>query len=107
MNARKDRYAVRISEASYAEMQQKALQDGARQGVAVALVAIEKALGWRTVRLKRIFDGVQELLQMPSVLGKEITADDAIRYLRSEYGIDVDDLSVNVDINYTDGSDQK
>lgn len=59
------------------------------------------------MRLKRIFDGVQELLQMPSVLGKEITADDAIRYLRSEYGIDVDDLSVNVDINYTDGSDQK
>lgn len=33
MNARKNRYAVRISETSYAEMQQKALQDGARQGV--------------------------------------------------------------------------
>ena len=44
MNARKDRYAVRISESSYIEMQEQALRDGAKQGIAVALVALEKAL---------------------------------------------------------------
>lgn len=47
MNAKKDRYAVRISEASYTEMQEQALRDGAKQGIAVELVALEKAFGWR------------------------------------------------------------
>lgn len=32
MNAKKDRYAVRISEASYTEMQQEAIQDGVKEG---------------------------------------------------------------------------
>ena len=36
MNTRKDRYAVRISESSYIEMQEQALRDGAKQGIAVA-----------------------------------------------------------------------
>ena len=45
MNTRKDRYAVRISESSYIEMQEQALRDGAKQGIAVALVALEKAFG--------------------------------------------------------------
>lgn len=37
MNTRKDRYAVRISESSYIEMQEQELRDGAKQGIAVAL----------------------------------------------------------------------
>lgn len=107
MNARKDRYAVRISEASYAEMQQEALQDGVKEGVAVMLVTLEKLLGWRRMRLTRVFDAMQEILLMPAMFGKDVTAEDAIRHLQKEYGIDVDKLEINVDINYVDGGDQK
>lgn len=102
MNARKDRYAVRISEASYAKMQQEALQDGVKEGVAVMLVTLEKLLGWRRTRLTRVFDAMQEILLMPAMIGKDVTAEDAIRHLRKEYGVDVDKLKINVDINYVD-----
>ncbi len=107
MNARKDRYAIRISETTCAEMQQEALQDGAKEMAAVFLVALEKASGWRTVRLKRILDTVQELLLMPSAFGNDITAEDAIKHIRQEYGIDVDALEIPVDIEYRRGGGQK
>ena len=103
MNAKKDRYAVRVSEASYAEMQQEALQDGVKEGVAVMLVTLEKLLGWRRTRLTRVFDAMQEILLMPAMFGKDVTAEDAIKHLRKEYGVDVDKLEINVDINYVDG----
>lgn len=103
MNAKKDRYAVRISEASYAEMQEKALQDGVKEGAAIMLVTLEKLLGWRRTRLTRVFDAMQEILLMPSMFGKDVTAEDAIKHLRKEYGVDVDKLEINVDINYVDG----
>ncbi len=97
MNTRKDRYAVRISEASYIEMQEQALRDGAKQGIAVALVALEKAFGWRKVRLERVYSVVDELLHLPQIFGHDVTADDAIAYLRKTYGIDVDQLDVCAD----------
>ena len=97
MNTRKDRYAVRISESSYIEMQEQALRDGAKQGIAVALVALEKALGWRKIRLERVYSVVDELLHLPQIFGHDVTADDAIAYLRKTYGIDVDQLDVCAD----------
>ena len=96
MNTRKDRYAVRISESSYIEMQEQALRDGAKQGIAVALVALEKALGWRKIRLERVY-GVVDELHLPQIFGHDVTADDAIAYLRKTYGIDVDQLDVQAD----------
>ena len=95
MNTRKGRYAVRISESSYIEMQEQALRDGAKQGIAVALVALEKAFGWRKIRLERVYGVVDELL--PQIFGHDVTADDAIAYLRKTYGIDVDRLDVCAD----------
>ena len=97
MNTRKDRYAVRISESSYIEMQEQALRDGAKQGIAVALVALEKALGWRKIRLERVYGVVDELLHLPQIFGHDVTADDAIAYLRKTYGIDVGRLDVQAD----------
>ena len=82
MNTRKDRYAVRISESSYIEMQEQAL---------------EKAFGWRKVRLERVYGVVDELLHLPQIFGHDVTADDAIAYLRKTYGIDVDQLDVCAD----------
>ena len=97
MNAKKNRYAARISEASYTEMQEQALRDGAKQGIAVALVALEKVFGWRKIRLERVYGVVDELLHLPQIFGHDVTADDAIAYLRKTYGIDVDQLDVQAD----------
>lgn len=97
MKARKERYTVAISETLYWEMQEQALRDGAKQGIAVALVALEKAFGWRKVRLERAYSVVDDLLHLPQILGRDVTADDAITYLRKTYGIDVDQLDVQAD----------
>lgn len=97
MKARKERYKVAISETLYREMQEQALRDGAKQGIAVALVALEKAFGWRKVRLERVYSVVDDLLHLPQILGRDVTADDAITYLRKAYGIDVDQLDVQAD----------
>ena len=78
MNTSKDRYAVRISESSYIEMQ-------------------EQAVGWRKIRLERVYGVVDELLHLPQIFGHDVTADDAIAYLRKTYGIDVDQLDVCAD----------
>lgn len=68
MKARKERYTVAISETLYRDMQEQALRDGAKQGIAVALVALEKALGWRKVRLERVYSVVDDLLHLPQIL---------------------------------------
>ena len=70
MNAKKDRYAVRISEASYTEMQEQALRDGAVQGIAVTLVTLDRVFGWRGVRLKRALDAIEGMLTL-SILDKD------------------------------------
>lgn len=97
MKARKERYTVAISETLYRDMQEQALRDGAKQGIAVVLVALEKAFGWRKVRLERVYSVVDDLLHLPQIFGHDVTADDAIAYLRKTYGIDVDQLDVQAD----------
>ena len=96
MNAKKDRYTVRISEASYTEMQEQALRDGAVQGIAVALVTLDRVFGWRGVRLKRALDAIEGMLTL-SILDKDITAANAVEYLRKEYGVDCDKLPIDAD----------
>lgn len=96
MNAKKDRYAVRISEASYTEMQEQALRDGAVQGIAVTLVTLDRVFGWRGVRLKRALDAIEGMLTL-SILDKDITAANAVEYLRKEYGVDCDKLPIDAD----------
>ncbi len=61
------------------------------------LVTLEKLLGWRRMRLTRVFDAMQEILLMPAMFGKDVTAEDAIKHLRKEYGVDVDKLDVCAD----------
>ena len=57
----------------------------------------EQAFGWRKVRLERVYGVVDELLHLPQIFGHDVTADDAIAYLRKTYGIDVDRLDVCAD----------
>lgn len=99
MKARKERYTVAISETLYREMQLKALRSGARQGVAAAMVALEKNQGYGKKRLQRVLDGIQDVFKMPAILGRELTAVDAITHLKQQYSIDVNALEIDVDLN--------
>ena len=96
MNAKKNRYAVRISETDCRKIQEQALHDGAIQGIAVALVALDKVFGWRKARLKHAMDAIESMLML-SVFDMDITAADAVDYLRSEYDIDCDKLPIEAD----------
>lgn len=100
MKTLKDRNTVKISVAAYEKMRdevyQVALADGAKQGIAICLIALERTLGWRKKRLERIVESADEILHWPDIFGKDVTGDDAISYLRKEYDIDLDELEVNV-----------
>ena len=41
---------------------------------------------------------MDDLLHLPQIFGHDVTAYDAIAYLRKTYGIDVDQLDVQVDV---------
>lgn len=69
-----------------------------KQGVALCLIALEKNFGWKKKRLERVFDGVGDLLQLPDIFGKEVTAEDVIQHLRKEFKIDIDELEMKVKI---------
>lgn len=102
MKANRKRYQYQISEESYNDIvrnvSETALEDGAKQGVAVCLMACEMALGWRSARLRRLYDAVQDMLDMPDVFGKSPTAAGAIARMRDFYGIDVDSLEIKIDV---------
>lgn len=102
MKARKDRYAVSISVQQYEQMHreaaQDALRDGARQGIAVCMMALEMAYGWRGKRLRAFCDEVDAVLHMPCIMGKDPTAAGAIDRIRDLYQIDLDKLEITVDL---------
>lgn len=101
MNCRRERFTVPVSVASYEKMRdaayRQALKDGAQQGVAIALLALEKGYGWRKTRLHRMLDFVQEWMEMPEIFGTAVTGDDVIRYLNDQYHLDVERLKIDVE----------
>lgn len=72
----------------------KALKD--RNTVKISVAAYEKMLGWKRKRLARFTENVNELLQLPDIFGKYLTGGDVIDYMKKSYGIDIDELEVNV-----------
>lgn len=103
VKARRDRYTVPISVVSYEQMQRKialsALRDGVLQGIAICMMALEMAFGWRRGRLTRFYCAVCDILHMPKIMGKDPTADGAIARMRDLYHIDLDELGIDVDLN--------
>ncbi len=102
MKTRRDRYTVPISVQSYEQMRdeitQIALRDGAIQGIAVCMMALEMVYGWRRSRLTRLYSEVNAILHMPKLMGKEVTADGAVVRMRDLYRIDLDKLDIAVDL---------
>lgn len=65
----------------------------ARQIVAVVLYHLH-LIGWREIRIKRTYEAILSLLDMPPVMGKEAQASDAMDFISDQYGIDFDRLTV-------------
>ncbi len=106
MKSIKARYQYSLSEHSYNEMrdeiQQHALADGYRQGVAEVLYLLTMQKDkWGKRRLQRLFHDIDDMNRMSQVFDKDITGDHVIDFMANEYGIDVDDLKLWIDINET------
>ena len=73
-----------------------ALEDGVRQGIAACLLCLTMHYNWKEKRLSRFAGGVQDILKLPSVLGKDIDGNTVVEYFRNEFGIDIDELEMEV-----------
>ena len=73
-----------------------ALEDGVRQGIAACLLCLNMHYDWKEKRLSRFAGGVQDILKLPRVLGRDIDGNTVIEYLEEEFGIDVDELEMEV-----------
>lgn len=73
-----------------------ALEDGVRQGIAACLLCLNMHYDWKEKRLSRFAGGVQDILKLPSVLGKDIDGNTVVEYLRNEFDIDIDELEMEV-----------
>lgn len=72
------------------------LEDGVRQGIAACLLCLNMHYDWKEKRLSRFAGGVQDILKLPSVLGKDIDGNTVVEYLRNEFGVDIDELEMEV-----------
>lgn len=75
-----------------------ALEDGVRQGIAACLLCLNMHYDWKEKRLSRFAGGVQNILNLPSVLGEGIDGNTVVEYLRNEFNIDIDELEMEVKI---------
>lgn len=102
MNALAKKNALVFSPDEYVkatdDIYKTALEDGIRQGIAACLLCLNMHYDWKEKRLSRFAGGVQDILKLPSVLGRDIDGNTVIEYLEEEFGIDVDELEVEVEL---------
>lgn len=102
MNAFTEKNAMIITPYEYAkatnDIYKTALEDGVRQGIAACLLCLNMHYDWKEKRLSRFAGGVQDILNLPSVLGKDIDGNTVVEYLRNEFNIDIDELEMEVKI---------
>lgn len=106
MKAKNDRYQYSISETEYNALIDKvaknALEEGAKQGIAAALFAAEMSLGWKETRLKRFYSAIEDVFNMPDILGVSATGHGAIERIRDMYGIDIENIEVKTEVGIED-----
>jgi hypothetical protein len=100
MNALINKNVMVLSKGEYIkatnDIYKTALEDGVRQGIAACLLCLNMHYNWKEKRLSRFAGGVQDILKLPSVLGKDIDGNTVVEYLRNEFGIDIDELEMEV-----------
>lgn len=73
-----------------------ALKDGVRQGIAACLLCLNMHYDWKEKRLSRFTGGVQDILKLPGAMDKDIDGNTVAEYLRNEFGINIDELEMEV-----------
>lgn len=94
MNALTKKNAMVLSKDEYVkatnDIYKTALEDGVRQGIAACLLCLNMHYDWKEKRLSRFAGGVQDILKLPSVLGKDIDGNTVVEYFRNEFDVDID-----------------
>lgn len=102
MKAKRERYTIPISVASYEKMRDEALMtgldQGSRQGIAAAMYTLWRKYGWRGKRLRDFYDAIDDTLHMPDIFGVSPTAGGAIEMMKGRYQIDIDKLDIRVSL---------
>lgn len=97
------RDSVTITTEQYLKLQEqiasRTIRDGAVQGIAAVLYGMSLH-GYGPKRLNEILGWAQEVLAMPKMFNKEVTADDVLDYLLDQKEVDVDSLRIRIDPTY-------
>ena len=68
------------------------------QGIVMCMTALEWHYGWRGKRLTDLYENVKAIAEMPPIFGKHPSAKEQILHLKEKYGIDLNEIKVQIEI---------
>lgn len=68
------------------------------QGIVMCMTALEWHYGWRGKRLTDLYENVKAIAEMPPIFGKHPSAKEQILHLKETYGIDLQEIKVQIEI---------
>ena len=68
------------------------------QGNVMCMTALEWHYGWRGKRLTDLYENVKAIAEMPPIFGKHPSAKEQILHLKETYGIDLNEIKVQIEI---------
>lgn len=71
-------------------------EDYTWQAAAAMLYAFHLA-GYRKKRIKRVFNMLKAVYEMPPILGKELCGNDVMDFLKEKYDVDVKEINVKTE----------
>ena len=81
---------------------QQAILEGAAQGMAFVMYALEVNQNWKGVRQKRLFDDMMSLMQLGESWFRPFQASEMKKHIEEEYGIDFNQLFEKVSTTQLD-----
>ena len=88
----------------YTEAEVKCIfKSGVLQGIVMCMTALEWHYGWRGKRLTDLYENVKAIAEMPPIFGKLPSAKEQILHLKETYGIDLNEIKVQIEIVYERG----
>lgn len=83
----------------YTEAEVKCIFESAvLQGISMTMTALEWHYGWRGKRLTDLYENVKAIAEMPPIFGKHPSAKEQILHLKEKYGIDLDSIQLQVEV---------
>lgn len=68
------------------------------QGIVMCMTALEWHYGWRGKRLTDLYENVKAIAEMPPIFGKHPSAKEQILHLKGTYGIDLQEIKMQIEI---------